>query len=293
MNIVNWIVLTENQSCSSGKNSFPRTRNNAVTSGHPNRRWRNTEFKPEQFEDRVIFMSMYHDIEWGTPGNQETCISDSSEVAAYDREISWRTLVISRTRNRKTWYGCRQAAPSRTTLAGKLADWRKPAQNILHRLWAQRACDCLEDLEGNRSISIIWCTERIWRTRSPSPRSPKKWRNVEKLGHTAYRILKYQRTSHFQSHMHFDDSAESIADSDLEHGELHKMLTSPLYAQKASGKPDALVVQEPEVSAQLTQAGKESLRSHSSEGQKVSGETWWIVFIWAGKSDQEFCVQKR
>ena len=52
------------------------------------------------------------------------------------------------------------------------------------------------------------------------------------------------------------------------------MLTSPLYAQNASGKPDALVVQEREVSAQLTQAGKESLRSHSSESQKaLSRET--------------------
>ena len=72
-----------------------------------------------------------------------------------------------------------------------------------------------------------------------------------------------------QSHMHFDDSAESIADSDLEDGEQQKMLTSPLYAQKASKKPDALAVQEREVSAQLTQAGKESLWSHSSEGLKA------------------------
>ena len=31
-------------------------------------------------------------------------------------------------------------------------------------------------------------------------------------------------------------------------------------------------MQEREVSAQLTQAGKESLRSHSSEGQKASGK---------------------
>ena len=40
--------------------------------------------------------------------------------------------------------------------------------------------------------------------------------------------------------MHFDDSVGSIADSDLEDGEVQKMLTSPLYAQKASGKPDAM-----------------------------------------------------
>ena len=59
-------------------------------------------------------------------------------------------------------------------------------------------------------------------------------------------------TSSFQSQMHFDDSEESIADSDLEDGELQEMLTSPLYAQKASEKPDAMVVQEREVRAQYT-----------------------------------------
>ena len=82
---------------------------------------------------------------------------------------------------------------------------------------------------------------------------------------------KIPETSYFQSQMHFDDSVESIADSDLEDGELQKMLISPLYAQKALEKPDAMVVQERQVSAQLTQAGKESLWSHSSEGQKALG----------------------
>ena len=38
--------------------------------------------------------------------------------------------------------------------------------------------------------------------------------------------------SYFQSQMHSEyDSAESIADSDLEDGELRKMLASPLYLQ--------------------------------------------------------------
>ena len=63
----------------------------------------------------------------------------------------------------------------------------------------------------------------------------------------------------------------STRKTDRLHDLRKKMLTSPLSAQKASGKHDALVVQEREVSAQLTQAGKESLRSHSSEGQKASG----------------------
>ena len=55
---------------------------------------------------------------------------------------------------------------------------------------------------------------------------------------------KLSETSHFQLQMHFDDSVESIADSDLEDAELQKMLTSPLYAQRASGKPDALFSSE-------------------------------------------------
>ena len=49
--------------------------------------------------------------------------------------------------------------------------------------------------------------------------------------------------------MHFDESMESNLDSDLEDGEVQKLLTSPLCGQRASGKPDAMVVQEREVSA--------------------------------------------
>ena len=60
---------------------------------------------------------------------------------------------------------------------------------------------------------------------------------------------KISETSHFQSQMRFDDSVESISDSGLEDGKLEKMLTLPLYAQKASEKPDAMVMQE-RVSAQ-------------------------------------------
>ena len=50
---------------------------------------------------------------------------------------------------------------------------------------------------------------------------------------------KISETSYFQSHVHFDDSVESTADSDLEDGELQKMLTSTLCAEKA-GNPRQL-----------------------------------------------------
>ena len=104
---------------------------------------------------------------------------------------------------------------------------------------------------------------------------------------------KLSETSYILSQMPFDDSVESFADSDLEDGELEKMLTSPLYAQTAPEKPDAAVVQEREVSAQYTQADrKESTRCHSSEVREFR-ETRRNVLIWSGKLDQEFCVQER
>ena len=55
---------------------------------------------------------------------------------------------------------------------------------------------------------------------------------------------KLSRTSNIQSQMHVDDCVESTADSDLEDGQLQKILTSPLYVQRASGKPDALLSSE-------------------------------------------------
>ena len=64
------------------------------------------------------------------------------------------------------------------------------------------------------------------------------------------------KMSYIQLQMHSDfDSAESIADSDLEDGELRKMLASPLYVHgrgdhesfrrpTASGKPEAVITQK-------------------------------------------------
>ena len=69
--------------------------------------------------------------------------------------------------------------------------------------------------------------------------------------------------SNLQSQMHFDESIEIIAaDSDLEDVELQKLLISQLYAQRASGRPDAMIIHEIEVSAQT---------SHLSQDQRASG----------------------
>ena len=90
--------------------------------------------------------------------------------------------------------------------------------------------------------------------------------------------------SYFQSQMHSEyDSAESIADSELEDGELRKMLVSPLYLQSredyessrmpvAPVKPAALL-QERGASAKRTQAVlRQGLMSSSSQEPSAPGE---------------------
>ena len=114
--------------------------------------------------------------------------------------------------------------------------------------------------------------------------------------------------SYIQSQTYSDyDSAESIADSDLEDGELRKMLASPLYLQSredckssriptASGKPAAMI-QERGASAKRTQADlRESLMSSSSQESRAPGKPAAMFFIRkqrTGKPIPEFCFQTR
>ena len=91
--------------------------------------------------------------------------------------------------------------------------------------------------------------------------------------------------SYIQSQMHSaHDSAVSIVGLDLEDGELRKMLASPLYVRgradyessripTASGKPEAIMIQERGASAQRTQADlRKGLMSSSSQEPRVSGK---------------------
>ena len=79
-----------------------------------------------------------------------------------------------------------------------------------------------------------------------------------------------EKMSYLQTRMHFDESMESNADSDLEDGEIRKLLTS----QRAS-ETRCNGVQEREVSAQT---------SHSSEDHRASGKP---AALFSPKSDEQ------
>ena len=49
-------------------------------------RARNIE--PEKFTDRIIFMSMFNDIDWTRKRNDGICISNSEKVKAYEKRFS-------------------------------------------------------------------------------------------------------------------------------------------------------------------------------------------------------------
>ena len=46
--------------------------------------------EPEKFGDRIIFMSMFNDIEWTKKGNPEQCISNFEQVKNFAKRFSQR-----------------------------------------------------------------------------------------------------------------------------------------------------------------------------------------------------------
>ena len=56
--------------------------------------------EPEQFQGRIIFMSMFNDIIWWIEDNEQECIANATLVSVFCKKISSKTLVILR-----TWIG--------------------------------------------------------------------------------------------------------------------------------------------------------------------------------------------
>ena len=66
--------------------------------------------EPEQFQGRIIFVSMFNDSIWGIKDNETECIANSTLVSSFAKKISSRTLVIPRTRirNKVVFYSQRK-----------------------------------------------------------------------------------------------------------------------------------------------------------------------------------------
>ena len=140
------------------------------------------------------------------------------------------------------------------TLRRFTAELRFLGSPISHKLWAQK----------NRARQEPWSWTSTSNTRQ------NYWRWLSKSKHWRYRWMWkkcVKSLSNNQSLIHSDyDSAESIAHSDFEDGQLRKTLASPLNIQEREGdfdsspkprvsrKPDAMVAQKREATVQRTQA---------------------------------------
>ena len=71
----------------------------------------------EQFKGRIIFMSMYNDIDWRKRGNRENCIANAHRVTEYAERFPRGHWSFLGRGSEKKWYG---------THVNKLdGEWRK------------------------------------------------------------------------------------------------------------------------------------------------------------------------
>ena len=79
--------------------------------------------EPEQFKDRIIFMSMYNDIVWGEQGNTEKCENNSVTVANYARRFPRGRWSFLGPGSEKKWYGTYSDKPD--------GDWDETAERMM------------------------------------------------------------------------------------------------------------------------------------------------------------------
>ena len=61
--------------------------------------------KPEEFTDRIIFMSVFNDIDWTRKGNDGICISNSEKVKEHAKIFSRGHWAFRGPGDEKKWYG--------------------------------------------------------------------------------------------------------------------------------------------------------------------------------------------
>ena len=98
MKVKSWIESMESRRSLSGRVSKDTLRR------RPSKRfkswWLKPKSLPEQFQGRIMSMSMYSVLVWEQNGNKELCVANSNKVTEYTKKIRTRSLVVSRARIR-------------------------------------------------------------------------------------------------------------------------------------------------------------------------------------------------
>ena len=79
--------------------------------------------EPEQFKGRIIFMSMYNDIDWRSRGKKENCIANALRVTEYARRFTQGHWSFLGPGSEKKWCGTHVNKPD--------GEWDKTAEGIM------------------------------------------------------------------------------------------------------------------------------------------------------------------
>ena len=67
--------------------------------------------KPEEFTGRIIFMSMFNDISWGSPDNEQECDLNANFVSIYAKRFSPGRWSFLGPGPEKKWYSTHESKP--------------------------------------------------------------------------------------------------------------------------------------------------------------------------------------
>ena len=111
--------------------------------------------EPEQFQGRVIFMSMYNDIVWRERGCRENCVGNSVNVAAYAKKFPQGCWSFLGPGCEKKWYGTHVSKPD--------GEWYKTAEVMLLNFAESRAHrgELKSIVEGKKSIHFNGSEETV------------------------------------------------------------------------------------------------------------------------------------
>ena len=66
---------------------------------------------PSQFKGRIIFMSMFNDILWGSEGNEQECIANATLVSVFAKRFSPRCWSFLGPGSEKKWFSTHDSKP--------------------------------------------------------------------------------------------------------------------------------------------------------------------------------------
>ena len=79
--------------------------------------------EPEKFTGRIIFMSMFNDVSWGSQDNEQECEKSANLVSIYARRFSpgrWSFLGLG---SEKKWYSTHEIKPQ--------GEWDRVAESMM------------------------------------------------------------------------------------------------------------------------------------------------------------------